>query len=239
MAISASYMQQTSGYNVCAGTIASIDVNVGFQPDWVEVFNPTNDTTMKWWAGMPDGSGKIEGGEVILGVRSTAGAAMGSTKSSVASIAFWFSVAGVKYLKAAVAAGTAPTATTVPQNTWGLFGYEIVGAGTITALDAPANATGYATEALAIAAIPAQTASKVFFMYVTVINTAAAFVGATTLFDATGVTAHFWSVPSYTFPQLLGITPLNSSTIRGFRIGAHPQLQVANQTLYWRCGGGR
>lgn len=226
------------GTEVCASPIASIDINVGYIPDWVRVFNPTNGCQMEWIYGMTAGTG-IFAPTVKNGVLSSPGCAMGSTKKQVANIAFSFGIAGIGYNKAAVAAGTAPTATTIPKNKWGLFGFEIGGDGTIDLNDAADNATGYASEALALAALPAASASHVLFMYVTVMCTeAAGFIGATTNFDATGVTAHFYNVDSVTNPQSLGITTLDNSTHRGFRIGAHTVLQVAGQTLYWDCGRG-
>lgn len=238
MTISINSNTHTTGTNVCATPIASIDINVGYVPEWVRVFNPANDCKMEWFYGMAAGTG-IFTPTVKNGVLTTPGCAMGSTKDQVANIAFNFGIAGIGYSKAATAAGTAPTATTIPQNKWGLFGFEIGADGTIDKKDAANNAAGYASEALALAALPAASADHVLFMYVTVMCTeAAGFVGATTEFDAVGVTAHFYNVASVVNPQTLGITTVDDDDCRGFRIGAHTSLQVAGQTLYWECGRG-
>jgi len=70
---------------------------------------------------------------------------------------------------------------TIPADTWGLVAVDVVGDGTITLVSAAANyTTGYATEAAAIAAIPAVTAANARAGYLTVLTGAAAdFVFAT------------------------------------------------------------
>jgi hypothetical protein len=71
--------------------------------------------------------------------------------------------------KAAVPAGTAIGAQTVPINTWALYLLSVSSAGAITVTPAAANATtGYASEALAIAAMPAIPAGNALMGYVTV-----------------------------------------------------------------------
>jgi len=71
----------------------------------------------------------------------------------------------------AVAAGTAIVVQTVPVNTWALYLLSINAAGTITVTPAAANATtGYATEALAIAALPSRPASSAYMGHVTVLT---------------------------------------------------------------------
>ena len=79
--------------------------------------------------------------------------AIGSTPANVANVAFDFTVAGVRYTKAAVAAGTAPGNDVVPQSTFGAVAFDIGVNGTIDVIEASANATGYASAALAIAGI--------------------------------------------------------------------------------------
>lgn len=238
MTISVNSNTHATGKEVCANPIANIDVNVGFIPEWVRVYNPANDCKMEWIYGMTAGTG-IFTPTVKNGVLTTPGCAMGTTKDQVANIAFNFGIAGVGYSKAATEAGTAPTATTIPQNKWGLFGFEIGADGTIDKKDAAGNAAGYASEALAIAALPAASAGHVMFMYVTVMSTdAGGFVGATTEFDDAAVTVNFYNVDCVSNPQTLGITTVDDDDCRGFRIGVHPSLQVAGQTLYWECGRG-
>lgn len=69
---------------------------------------------------------------------------------------------------------------TIPASKWGLISVERVAAGTTTFVSAAANyTTGYATEALAIAAMPAITANKVQVGYVTILASASTWVAGT------------------------------------------------------------
>lgn len=73
--------------------------------------------------------------------------------------------------KTAVTTGTALPAQTVPADTWALYSLEINAAGNITVTPAAANATtGYASEAAAIAALPARAnnATTAWMGYLTV-----------------------------------------------------------------------
>lgn len=71
------------------------------------------------------------------------------------------------------------TTTPVKALLWGLFTIERVAAGTTTFVGATGNSTGFATEALAIAAMPAQTADKVRVGYVTLVAGASDWVAGT------------------------------------------------------------
>jgi hypothetical protein len=80
---------------------------------------------------------------------------IGSTPTSVATDAFSYIIAGTRYTKTAVVAGTALPAGTIPTDTWGVYRVTVNTSGTITVTAGAANyTTGYATEALAIAAVP-------------------------------------------------------------------------------------
>lgn len=93
----------------------------------------------------------------------------GSTDTNIASGALTGAIAGVPFAKAAVTAGTAIGAQTVPADTWAVYSLDIVAAGTITVTAGAANATtGYATEALAIAAVPPRVTAKARMGYITV-----------------------------------------------------------------------
>ena len=87
---------------------------------------------------------------------------------------------------------------TVPADTWALVAFDQVGAGTVTLVSAAANyTTGYATEALAIAAIPAVTAANARTAYLTLKTKAAtAFIFATDSL-AGGATGNVASVTNY------------------------------------------
>jgi len=112
------------------------------------------------------------------------GLAIGSTKTAVATGALDFTIAGVRYSKGAVAAGTAPGDDVIPEDTYGAVGFDIGVDGTIDAIEAADNATGYASAALAIAGIPAAAAGHARLGTVTAIGTEAAFTFGTTLLDA-------------------------------------------------------
>lgn len=105
----------------------------------------------------------------------------GTTATNLASTLFSFTINGETFSKAAVAAGTAFGALgTIPASTWGLISAEVVGAGTVSFVSAAANyTTGYATEAAAIAALPAITADKCRMGYVTILASASTFVVGT------------------------------------------------------------
>jgi hypothetical protein len=80
---------------------------------------------------------------------------IGTTPTSVATDAFSYIIDGSSYSKAAVPAGTALPAGTIPTNTWGVYRVTVNAGGTIAVTAGAANyTTGYATEALAIAAVP-------------------------------------------------------------------------------------
>ena len=104
------------------------------------------------------------------GVLTSAGLVRGSTDTRPANVAFNFFIAGLAYNKAAVAAGTAIGAQTVPANKWALYRMSIQAGGTITNTPAAGNATGYASEALAKAAIPATPANEADMGYFTVLT---------------------------------------------------------------------
>lgn len=114
--------------------------------------------------------------------------AIGSTASAVSNAAFKYQISGWTYTKAAVAAGTALSGSTVPQNKYGAWMLEIDSAGAITVTAASDNATGYATAALAVNGLPAGSGTKAIMGYVTAMNTAAGFIPGTTLLSAATVT---------------------------------------------------
>ena len=136
------------------------------------------------------------------GIVSSAALTFGGTATNVFSTTFGFDIAGTGYSKAAVAAGTPLAAGTIPQNTWGIYKYSIIANGTIASTAAAANfTTGYASEALAIAALPATPAVSAYMGYVAVMSTAVGgFVGGTSNLNDAGVTANYLSASNYTKP---------------------------------------
>jgi len=124
-------------------------------------------------------------GDVLLGDPALA---IGSNKDDVASGAFTYRINGTTYSKAAVTTGTAPGDDVIPQDTYGAVAFDIGINGTIDAIEAADNATGYASAALAIAGIPAVAADHVRMGTVTAISTSGAFTFGTTLLDAANTT---------------------------------------------------
>jgi hypothetical protein len=110
------------------------------------------------------------GGTGTTGPVSTPTLAIGSTDTKVSSIAFEFAIQNVQYYKAAVAAGTALATGTIPADLWGAYIFSINAAGTIACAGAADNTTGYTTEALAIAGLPALADTVASMGYVTVLT---------------------------------------------------------------------
>ena len=132
-----------------------IQYNNSLTDDQLSAFGLTLDAVWSWQAGGCTNGAKAMG--------------RGSTDTSVATAALTFAIGGVPAAKAAVTAGTAPNTDVIPTGgLWGLFAYEIASGGTITCTSAAGNATGYATEAAAIAALPARLTAKARLGYVTV-----------------------------------------------------------------------
>jgi len=125
------------------------------------------------------------------GVTSDPVLAIGSTPANVATAAFTYSINGTAYNKTAVAAGTAPGNDVVPLGTYGAVALDIDAAGTITAIEAPANATGYATAALAAAALPDVATTLIRIGYVTASKSDGAFTFGTTALNAANTTVAY------------------------------------------------
>jgi hypothetical protein len=217
------------------GTGAALPVPVGFAPSRVRLVNKTRGTEIIWTPDFVDGEGIKFGGTTLL---SDPGLAIGSTPANLASGAFSFSINGMSYTKAAVAAGTALTATVVPQNKYGAFGLQIPSGGTLAVIDAAANATGYASAALALAAwkAVAPTAANVVLGCVIVICTSGTFTGATTSLAAAGVTATY--VP-YGANRPVGLISVYNGSIGsaavGFSIGTDVDINTSGDTILWEA----
>jgi hypothetical protein len=89
-------------------------------------------------------------------------------------------IAGVPVSVAAQTAQAFGALGTIPASTWGIIAIDRVAAGTTTFVSGSANyTTGYATEALAIAAAPAKTTNKARVGYVTILASASGWVAGT------------------------------------------------------------
>lgn len=109
------------------------------------------------------------------------GTALGiGTTVTLATTQCVITIAGVPVSVPAQTAQAFGALGTIPASTWGIIGVDAVAAGTISFVSASANyTTGYASEALAIAAAPAKTASKARIGYVTVLASASGWVAGT------------------------------------------------------------
>ena len=138
------------------------------------------------------------------GITVDANLAIGSTPANVATGAFSYSIAGTVYNKTAVAAGTAPGNDVVPLGLFGAVALDIDAAGTITAIEAPANATGYASASAAAAALPTVLTTRVRIGYVTATKSDGAFTFGTTSLAAANSTVAYTDSPVNTgFTTLL------------------------------------
>ncbi len=237
-------MEQQLFTGTVAGTGSAINVNLGFTPSAVEIWNPMTDCTLNWISDMADGYGVKVVPLADDQLLTDADFSMSATnKAQVYTRAFKYLIDGTTYSKAATT--TDITATTIPQLKYGLFGFQIGLNGTIDARDATGNAAGYDSAASAIADIPTLTGSHISLGYLTVMSTAAAgFVGATTEFDSVGTatsiaTATFVSAQNVNRIITGGITPIetgDSTTIPGgFTIGTDSDLNVSGDTLSYKA----
>lgn len=132
--------------------------------------------------------------------------AIGSTTTHVSNIGFNYIINGALYYKAAVAAGTAPGNDVIPQNKYGAVALDIGTNGTVDVVEATDNATGYASAALAIAAIPAVAADHARMGTVTAIKTDGAFTFGTTALSAANSTVAYTNSTGL-FAQITGTGP--------------------------------
>lgn len=125
------------------------------------------------------------------GLVSTPGLVIGSTTTNVAYGDFDYSIAGVIYSKTGDAVGIAPGTDVIPLGLFGAVAFDIDAAGTITAVPAPANATGYVSVSDAFFALPDQAIDKVRMGGVFVTKSDGAFTFGTTAFSASNVTTTY------------------------------------------------
>lgn len=102
------------------------------------------------------------------------------TTVTVSSPAQTILIAGVPTALTAISNQAFGALGTIPASKWGLIAFDRVAAGTLTYVSAAANyTTGYATEALAIAANPAKTANKARTGYITILASSSGWVAGT------------------------------------------------------------
>lgn len=115
----------------------------------------------------------------------------GSTPANVATSLFFYTIGGIAYSKAAVAAGTAPGNDVIPQNKYGAVALDIGADGTIDVVEATDNATGFNSAALAVAALPAVAANHVRMGTVTAMKSDGTFTFGTTSLSASNTTVAY------------------------------------------------
>jgi hypothetical protein len=176
------------------GTGAALGLDLGFVPDFMEIYDAYGGLCGIYDSSMADGEILLIHPDIDSTI-SSAAPYIGSTAANCANRAFDIRIAGIPYNVSADAAGTAPTATVVPVSTYGAFGYEVAADGTIdSGWDAANNAAGYASEALAIAGIRAVAASgshvRAFFFTVT--SSSGSYTGATTALNTSTLTVNYY-----------------------------------------------
>jgi hypothetical protein len=131
---------------------------------------------------------------VANGMLSSAGLVIGSTPANVATVEFLYTISGVVYSKAAVAAGTAPGNDVIVQAKYGAVAFDIGADGTIDVIEATNQAAAQFTTAVAaIAALPAAGSGHVRMGYVTAMKSDGAFTFATTSLAAANTTVAYTS----------------------------------------------
>ena len=136
--------QGASYYRFTAATADTMCLDGTCGKDYVSIAAPTRGAMVSCYAMQVASTGLITTPALAIGT---------SSKTAVLNAAFTFDVGGTGYSKAS--AETAPGSDVIPQNKYGAVGFEISSDGTIDAIEATDNATGYDSSALAIAAIPA------------------------------------------------------------------------------------
>jgi len=126
------------------------------------------------------------------GLLSAPGLAIGSgDKTAVANALFYYMIAGTIYARAADGAGTEPGNDVIPDGKFGACAFDIGIDGTIHAVEAALNSTGYDSALLAIAGIPAVASAHVRMGTVTAKDTGAAFTFASVALDHGGATVAY------------------------------------------------
>ncbi len=216
------------------GTGSSLNVVLGFQPTYCEVFNDNGELVAIY----AEGKTLIVSEEYDKPLSRVNAAPAASAKAKVAHGAFAVRIAGVVKTIAANTSGLTLTGDAIPQNKFGGFGYEVAADGTMDLKAAADNSTGYDTAAAALAAAKAVSVASnhVRVLYFTVKNTAGSFTPGTTELDATGVTTTFYEVVDDYALTSTGIVPQGNSpsdsqsiTFHGVVIGTSQYVNKANQ----------
>ncbi len=182
--------QAASYYRFTAGTADTMCLDGTCGKDYVSIAAPTRGAMVSCYSMQVAATGLMTTPTLAIGT---------SAKTAVASAGFAYDVDGGGYSK--VAAETAPGNDVIPQNKYGAVGFEIGADGTIDAIEATDNATGYDSSALAIAAIPAVSASHTRLGVVSAMSTdVGGFTFGTTELDDANSTVSIISASVYSRP---------------------------------------
>jgi hypothetical protein len=118
---------------------------------------------------------------------------MAQLKAYVAHETFDYHINGKKYTTSADYIGITPGNDVVPDGKYGAVAFDIDIFGTITTIEATANATGYNTAALAVAGLPTKGTDLYRIGWVTAMKTGGAFTFGTTELNAENTTVEFTS----------------------------------------------
>ena len=132
-------------------------------------------------------------GNYVIGVPALA---IGSNADDVANALFHYMIGGKHYIKAAITTGTGPGNDVIPQSAFGAVAFDIGADGTMDAVEATANATGYASAALAVAGLPAAASGHARVGWVTATKSDGAFTFGTTTLDAANTTVAYTDAPT-------------------------------------------
>ena len=131
------------------------------------------------------------------GVVTSATLAVGTNPVQVKTATFTYNIKGVYYTKNAVD-GTVPGDDVIPEDLYGAIALDIGTDGVIDVTEATANATGYATSALALAGLPTVATDHLRIGTVTAMKSDGAFTFGTTSLSAATVTEAYASTAVYT-----------------------------------------
>lgn len=132
------------------------------------------------------------------GVLNTAGLSTSTgTPANVKWTNFEYIISATTYSKAADATGIAPGNDVIPSGKFGAVAFEIDAGGTVDAIEATNNATGYDSAALAAAGLPAVQASHIRMGYLTVSQSDGNFTLGTSALNGATVTEAYTNQGNY------------------------------------------
>jgi len=146
------------------------------------------------------------------GLLTSAGLAIGTTKTNVSNPIFTHYIGAVAYYQPANLAGSPLGSDVIPQDKYGAVALDINSEGTITVISARQNLTGYITESAAIADLPDPDSNNVRLGFVTVMRSTAAFTFGTTHLDDANSTVKIVDYDTYS-PKYSWIITAGKGTI--------------------------